>query len=133
MITIDHKKKEVGLSLLPKRAPRKKLSEVRVGDEMEGKVKSIVSFGAFVDIGCTSDALVHISRIVTSEKLTEITDYIKEGEKIMVRITKLDWETKSIGATMLSQTVEENLTKRMKRGNQIKKMTMTSQYHKRTG
>lgn len=52
VISIDQKKGEVSLSLRKKRARRKSLSEVRVGEELTGKVKGLVSYGAFVDVGC---------------------------------------------------------------------------------
>eukprot|EP00978_Attheya_sp_CCMP212_P043977 scaffold296321_cov38-Attheya_sp.AAC.2 len=63
VITIDHEKKEVAISLRKRRQARKDLSHYHVGDALKGRVKSIASYGAFVDVGGKSNALLHISRI----------------------------------------------------------------------
>lgn len=118
VITIDYKKKMVGLSLRPKREQRNSLKDVEVGQEMLGKVKSITSYGAFIDIGCTSDALVHISRI-SVDMVSDINDHLTVGEVAKVRIIKVDVEKKSMAASMLPEITDEYLDRRNKH---IKKM-----------
>lgn len=64
------------------------------GQTVEGTVRKIMPFGAFVDIGGV-DGLVHISdltyeRVGFGEKAVE--KFVKEGQKVSVRILKLDWE-----------------------------------------
>lgn len=64
------------------------------GQTVEGTVRKIMPFGAFVDIGGI-DGLVHISdltydRVGFGEKA--VAKYLKEGQKVTVRILKLDWE-----------------------------------------
>jgi small subunit ribosomal protein S1 len=64
------------------------------GDTVEGTVRKIMPFGAFVDLGGV-DGLIHISdltfdRIGFGEKAVE--KFVKEGEKVTVKIIKLDWE-----------------------------------------
>lgn len=64
VINIDSKKGEVGLSLRSSRAPRRRdVAELKVGDELEGKVNRVVPYGVFVDVGVNVNALLHISRI----------------------------------------------------------------------
>lgn len=64
------------------------------GQTVEGTVRKIMPFGAFVDIGGV-DGLVHLSdmtydRAGFGEKA--VAKYVTEGQKIIVRILKLDWE-----------------------------------------
>jgi len=68
------------------------------GDEVEGVVRKIMPFGAFVDLGGV-DGLVHVSdlthdRVHMGEKNVE--RYVKEGEKVRVRVLKLDWDANRI-------------------------------------
>jgi small subunit ribosomal protein S1 len=65
---------------------------------VEGTVRKVMPFGAFVDIGGV-DGLIHISdithdRIGFGEKA--VAKYLKEGQKVTVRILKLDWENDRI-------------------------------------
>lgn len=64
------------------------------GQIVEGTVRKIMPFGAFVDLGGV-DGLVHVSdlthdRIGHGEKF--VARYVKEGEKLKVQILKIDWE-----------------------------------------
>ncbi len=72
-------------------AAKSKLAE---GQTIEGVVRKIMPFGAFVDIGGV-DGLVHISdlsydRVGFGEKAVE--KHVKEGQHVTVRVLKLDWE-----------------------------------------
>lgn len=74
---------------------RDKLAE---GQTVMGKVKKIMPFGAFVDIGGI-DGLVHISdlshdRVNMGEK--NVARYVKEGQEVQVQILKLSWEENRI-------------------------------------
>ena len=62
---------------------------VSVGDILEGKVVSVMAFGAFVDIGDNQSGLVHISE-VSNEYVKEIGDHIKKGDKVKVKVIKID-------------------------------------------
>jgi small subunit ribosomal protein S1 len=64
------------------------------GQVVEGTVRKIMPFGAFVDLGGV-DGLVHVSdlthdRVGHGEKF--VARYVKEGEKVKVQILKIDWE-----------------------------------------
>lgn len=64
------------------------------GQVIEGTVRKIMPFGAFVDLGGV-DGLVHVSdlthdRVGHGEKF--VARYVKEGERVKVQILKLDWE-----------------------------------------
>jgi len=69
----------------------KKLQEtLKEGQEIEGAVRKIMPFGAFVDMGGT-DGLLHVSDI-SHERGTKVEDHVKEGETIRVKVLRLDWE-----------------------------------------
>lgn len=69
------------------------------GQIVEGTVRRIVPFGAFVDLGGI-DGLIRVSdltyeRIQPGEK--NVQRYVKEGDRVRVQILKLDWEAGHIG------------------------------------
>jgi small subunit ribosomal protein S1 len=69
-------------------------STLHEGQVVEGTVRKIMAFGAFVDLGGV-DGLVHVSdlthdRVGHGEKF--VGRYVKEGERVTVQILKVDWE-----------------------------------------
>ena len=66
-----------------------------IGDEIEGKVKSIVAFGAFVEIAPGKDGLVHISELEW-RKVDKVEDVLKEGDMVKVKIIGIDPKTQKI-------------------------------------
>jgi predicted RNA-binding protein with RPS1 domain len=75
---------------LKKKKPKgKELSEFEVGSTVQGIVRSLAPYGAFVDIGATTDALLHISQLST-EYVGNVNDILKEGQEVEVRIVNID-------------------------------------------
>ncbi len=75
---------------------------LKEGDVVEGTVRKIMPFGAFVDLGGV-DGLVHISdlthdRVHMGEK--NVARHVKEGEHVRVQVLKLDWEANRISLGM---------------------------------
>lgn len=66
-----------------------------VGDEIDGKVKSIVAFGAFVEIAPGKDGLVHISELEW-RKVDKVEDILKEGDSLKVKVIGIDPKTQKI-------------------------------------
>lgn len=69
-------------------------ADAAVGKEYTGTVKSLTSFGAFVDIGGV-DGLVHISEL-TWNKIKHPSEVVKEGDVLKVYIKDINEETKKI-------------------------------------
>lgn len=111
VIKIDYETQNVSLSLRKPRTSRKAITEISVGDEMEGKVKSIASYGAFIDIGFKNDALLHISRI-SFDKITNVADHLNVGDKVTVHIINVDEKKRTIAASMLPKVADEYLDRR---------------------
>jgi polyribonucleotide nucleotidyltransferase len=59
------------------------------GKVYKGIVKKIVEFGAFVGILPNQDGLLHISEIA-HERVNVVTDYLKEGDEIEVKVLEID-------------------------------------------
>jgi polyribonucleotide nucleotidyltransferase len=63
-----------------------------VGEVYEGKVKSIMPFGAFIEFMPGKDGLLHISE-VEHRRLENMEGVLKEGEKIQVKLIGVDPKT----------------------------------------
>jgi polyribonucleotide nucleotidyltransferase len=64
-------------------------AEAEIGKLYMGKIARIVDFGAFVTIIPGKDGLVHISQIA-KQRVENVTDFLKEGEDVLVKVTDLD-------------------------------------------
>ncbi|WP_442587985.1 polyribonucleotide nucleotidyltransferase [Pedobacter sp. AW31-3R] len=64
-----------------------------IGATYDGKVKSIMPFGAFVEIMPGKDGLLHISEI-SHERLETMDGVLKEGDKIQVKLLDIDKQGK---------------------------------------
>ncbi|MBO5059638.1 MAG: S1 RNA-binding domain-containing protein [Clostridia bacterium] len=62
---------------------------VEVGSIVEGKVTSVMPFGAFVSLPDNKSGLVHISEI-TKEYINDINDYVKQGDVVKVKVVGID-------------------------------------------
>jgi len=89
------------------------LAELEVGATVDGKVKTITSYGAFIDIGAASDALLHVSRL-SADFVSNVEDVVKAGQDVQVRITSVDMDKNQIALSML--TVEEEEAAKGQRG-----------------
>ena len=67
---------------------------------LEGTVRNIVDFGAFVDIGVHQDGLVHISRL-SDRYVSHPLDVLSVGEIVDVKVLNVDVERRRIDLTMI--------------------------------
>ena len=82
------------------------LSELEIGSSVEGTVKAVQPYGAFLDIGAQSDALLHVSRI-SDDFVSNVEDVVKTGDKITVRIVSVDSDKNQIAVTARSEEAEK--------------------------
>ncbi|MEM8910726.1 MAG: S1 RNA-binding domain-containing protein [Planctomycetota bacterium] len=73
---------------------REQLEELQAGDVLEGTVRSVRDFGAFVDLGGV-DGLIHVSRL-SWERIKHPSDVIEEGQKVKVKVDKIDKQSGKI-------------------------------------
>lgn len=109
--SINYAKGEVSISLRKPRPQRRKLDEIQVGKEYDGKVANVTPYGCFVDVGAKKNALLHISRI-TQEKVSNVRDYVNEGDWVTVHIIGND--KSGLACSMLDKTADEYLNKRQR-------------------
>lgn len=85
---------------------------ISVGDVLDGKVISVMPFGAFVGIGNNQSGLVHISE-VSNEYVKDVGEHIKKGDNVKVKVIKID-ESGKISLSIkqaMSQQKQERVKK----------------------
>ncbi len=65
--------------------------DVKIGDELDGIVRNVVDFGAFVDCGVKYDGLLHISKM-SLEKVNHPTDILNVGDEIHAYVIDIDYD-----------------------------------------
>ena len=75
-----------------------KIENLQIGMEIEGTVRNVVKFGAFVDIGLKNDALLHISEI-SNKFVDDPSKVLSVGQIIKVRIKDIDKERERVALT----------------------------------
>lgn len=75
------------------------LEAIQIGMELEGVVRNVVDFGAFVDIGVKADGLVHISEMST-RRIKHPLEIVSTGDIVKVRVITIDREQQRIGLSM---------------------------------
>jgi small subunit ribosomal protein S1 len=73
-------------------------STLEVGGDVEGRVRSLTDFGAFVDLGGV-DGLVHVTEIA-HHRIGHPRDVLREGEEVRVKILDLDREHDRISLSL---------------------------------
>lgn len=84
---------------------------LKVGDKVKGTVKSLTSYGAFVDLGGI-DGMVHISELSWS-RIKHPSEVVNVGDVVEVTIKSLDEETKKISLGF--KNIEDNPWEILKR------------------
>ncbi len=85
-----------------KRPNKKSFQEITVGQTFTGKVKSLVDYGAFVDIGYDRDGLVHISELADA-RVEKVADVVSVDQEVQVRVIGIDIDKKRVSLTMRTQ------------------------------
>ena len=82
------------------------IESLTVGMELDGTVRNVIDFGAFVDIGVHQDGLVHISQL--TNRVKHPGEVLKVGDIIKVWVLSVDVAKKRIGLTMRAPKKQEN-------------------------
>ncbi|WAA09243.1 Tex family protein [Fervidibacillus albus] len=94
---------------LPKPLLRKdvlQLEDLKPGMELEGTVRNVVDFGAFVDIGVKQDGLVHISKM-RQQFVKHPLDVVSVGDIVTVWVEDVDVKKGRISLSMINRYVDE--------------------------
>jgi protein Tex len=77
-----------------------KLEDLKAGMELQGTVRNVVDFGAFVDIGVKQDGLVHISKL-SNRFVKHPLDIVSVGDVVTVWVDSVDMKKGRVALTML--------------------------------
>ncbi|MBE7025975.1 MAG: S1 RNA-binding domain-containing protein [Ruminococcaceae bacterium] len=83
---------------------------VEVGKIYEGKVASVVPFGAFISLPEGNTGLVHISEVASSY-VQNVADHLKEGQDVKVKVISID-ENGKVSLSIKKAIPEEKKTKK---------------------
>lgn len=83
--------------------PRRQLGELRVGERMKGKVVGLAKFGAFVDIGASTDGLVHLTEL-PGKRVANVEEVLKSGDAVEVWVKEVNLGTGRISLSMKAPT-----------------------------
>ncbi|MEW9670306.1 Tex family protein [Ammoniphilus sp. 3BR4] len=79
------------------------IEDLKVGMELQGTVRNVVDFGAFVDIGLKNDGLVHISKM-SGKYVKHPLDVVSVGQIVTVWVTEIDVKKMRVGLSMVPIT-----------------------------
>lgn len=77
------------------------IEDLKVGMELEGTVRNVTDFGAFVDVGLKNDGLVHISKL-SNKFVKHPKDVVSVGQIVTVWVLNIDIEKGQVGLTMIN-------------------------------
>ena len=103
VLSVDQEKKRIALGL-------KQLStdpwasdipaRYHIGDSVPGTVTKITNFGVFVELEAGLEGLLHISELA-DHKVENPEDVVKPGQRVEVRVIKIDPDERKIGLTLI--------------------------------
>ncbi|CUQ01973.1 30S ribosomal protein S1 [Roseburia hominis] len=76
------------------------LEDLHVHDKLEGTVRNVVDFGAFVDIGLHEDGLVHISKM-SKNRIKHPSDVVSVGDIVTTWVYTIDEQRHKVQLTMI--------------------------------
>lgn len=76
------------------------IEDLHENDRLQGTVRNVVDFGAFVDIGLHDDGLVHVSNIA-KHKVNHPSQVVSVGDIVNVWVKKIDQEKQKVQLTMI--------------------------------
>ncbi len=106
VLEIDHEKQEISLGMKQAEPNPWDLVDEHypAGTVIEGTVRNLTSYGAFVEIEEGIDGLLHISDMSWTKKVTHPSEVVKKGDKVQCAVLSVDKEKKRIALGMKQLT-----------------------------
>ncbi len=79
------------------------IDDLKIGMQLEGTVRNVTSFGAFVDIGLHDDGLVHISKM-SKNFVSDPKDIVKVGQIVKVYVCDINKEKQKVSLSLIPLT-----------------------------
>lgn len=77
-----------------------RFEDIKIGDELDGTVRNVVDFGAFVDCGVKYDGLIHISKM-SSRKISHPSDILSVGDSVHVYVIDIDYAKHKLSLSLV--------------------------------
>ncbi|WP_093293338.1 Tex family protein [Thermoactinomyces sp. DSM 45892] len=85
-----------------------KVEDLQIGMKLQGTVRNVVDFGAFIDIGLKNDGLVHVSKL--SERFVRNPmDVVTVGDIVDVWVLQIDRDRQRVGLTMVESALPKQV------------------------
>jgi len=78
------------------------ITDLKEGMELEGTIRNVVSFGAFVDIGLHNDGLIHISKM-SKEFVSDPKEIVHVGQIVKCYVDKIDLEKEKVNLSLIKE------------------------------
>ena len=109
VLSVDQEKKRIALGLKQLSADPWQSdipARYHIGDSVPGTVTKITNFGVFVELEPGLEGLLHISELA-DHKVDNPEEVVKVGQRVEVRIIKIDTDERKIGLTLIQAHFEE--------------------------
>jgi small subunit ribosomal protein S1 len=120
-VDIENKRISLGLKQLMPNPWDNLIAKYPAGKILEGKVKAIVDFGLFIDLGEEVDALIHVSDISWTKKAVNLTEEYKVGKTVKAVVVSIDKENQKfcLGLKQLEEDPWKRIEERMPVGSAV--------------
>ena len=101
VISVDKDKKRIGLSIRQTQEDPwgDRMAKYKVGELLTAEITRLTKFGAFAKLEEDVEGLIHISEI-SEKRIEHAKEVLKEGDKVTVRVIKIDPEAHRIGLSI---------------------------------
>jgi len=97
---VDTERNRISLTVpRAERAVKASLEQIKIGSVVEGRIKRLVDFGAFVDIGAPTDGLLHVSQLPWGY-VGHPSEVLHVGDQVQVRVLDVDPDRRRISLSM---------------------------------
>jgi small subunit ribosomal protein S1 len=124
VLSVDKEKKRISLGMKQMEPSPWATADERypVGAIVEGKVRNLTDFGAFVTLEEGIDGLIHISDLSWSQRIRHPSDVLKKGQKVTAKVLSIDKENErlSLGIKQLSPDPWEGVAGKYHVGQNVK-------------
>ena len=78
------------------------IKDLKIGMELEGTIRNVVSFGAFVDIGLHNDGLIHISKL-SKQYVSDPKEVVHVGQIVKCYVSDIDLEKEKVNLSLIKE------------------------------
>ena len=78
------------------------IKDLKIGDHLQGTIRNVVDFGAFVDIGLHNAGLIHISKM-SKNYITHPSQVLSVGDIVDCYVVGIDLEKEKVSLSLLKE------------------------------